>query len=261
MPNITSRRAAAAALLIGAGLVQAPEARAGGVPTNLPIGENLPDTHFRLTGPTDVAEFKLNATAGKDLFVGLQTWYELRMEILDPNGKLLKTFDANGEEDFPVEEGVELHPLVSGSYKVRVAGQPGGYVKYPYEDPTVWAYPDCRGGPATKCAIAPGKTAAATFAGSNDDDAYVVKAPAGKRYTATLHVDSPYPYSAHFNLVDGQGEVLASQDTGLGPARRNTATLKFVLPGSGGPFILQARPAPNPSHNLRSRFTVSLAQQ
>jgi hypothetical protein len=215
MPNITPRRAAAAALLIAAGLALAPEARAGGAPVVLKIGDNVPETHFRLTGPTDVAEFKLKATAGSDLFVGLQTWYYLRMEILDPNGKLLKTFDADGEEDFPVEGGVELHPLVSGSYTVRVAGN-GYNIQYPYSEPTVWAYLDCRGGPATRCAIAPGKTAAATFAGSNDDDAYVIKAPAGKRYTATLRVDSPYPYSAHFDLVDGRGEVVASQDTGLG---------------------------------------------
>ena len=50
MPNITPRRAAAAALLIGAGLTLAPEARAAGVPANLQVGEDVPDTEFQLTG-------------------------------------------------------------------------------------------------------------------------------------------------------------------------------------------------------------------
>ena len=67
MPNITPRRAAAAALLIAAGLALAPEARAGGVPVTLPIVDNSPGTNFTLNGSADVAQFKINATAGKDL--------------------------------------------------------------------------------------------------------------------------------------------------------------------------------------------------
>jgi hypothetical protein len=195
--------------------------------------------------------------------VGLWTWYELRMEILDPNGKLLKTFDANGEEDFPVQEGVELHPLVTGSYTVRVAGQPGGDVRYPYTEPTVWAYPDCRGGPATKCAIAPGQTAKATLGGANDDDAYVLKATPGKRYIANLEVanDNESLYFTDLNLVDGQGEVVQTKMTGAHADRRNKATMKFVVPASGGPFYLQIQPRPSPSNAYRGSFMLNLQQQ
>src|SRR3954451_12859218 len=184
MPNITPRRAAAAALLIAVGLALAPEAQAAGVPVTLPIVDNSPGTNFTLSGPTDVAQFKINATAGQDLFVGLQTWYNLRMQVLDPNGKLLRRFDSNGYQDTPVEEGVEVHARVGGTYTVRVTG--GEYIQYPYTEPTIWAFPDCRGGPATKCAVAPGQTAKASFGGSNDDDAYALKATPGKRYTRAI---------------------------------------------------------------------------
>src|SRR3954452_5620335 len=261
LPKITPRRAVAAALLIGAGLALAPEARAAGVPVTLKIGDNVPETHFRLTGPTDVAQFTLKAAAGQDLFVGLQTWYNLRMQVLDPNGKLLRTFDANGYQDTPVEEGVEVHARVGGTYTVRVTG--GDYIKYPYTDPTIWAYPDCRGGPATKCAIAPGQTAKATFGGSNDDDAYALKATPGTRYTATLQVadrDNTL-YFSDLKLVDGKGEVVQTQATGAGSAKRNKAVMKFVLPASGGPFFLQANPHPASSYNYRGTFTLSLQQQ
>ena len=169
MPNITPRRAAAAALLIGAGLALAPEARAAGVPVQLNVVDNAPGTGFTLTGPTDVAQFTFKAAAGQDLFLGLGRWYDLRVEVLDPSGKPFKTYDAgNGSSDL-TEEGVELHARLGGTYTVRVTG--GEDVEYPYADPTIWVYPDCRGGPATKCAIAPGQTAKATFGGSNDDDA------------------------------------------------------------------------------------------
>ena len=232
------------------------------MPTNLEVGENAPDTEFQLSGPADVAEFKLKATAGVDLFVGIGTFQELDLKLFDPNGKLLKSFFAAGGIDTPVEEGVELHPTVSGTYTVRVAGDPNGAVNYP-TDGAVWAYPDCRGGPATKCTIAPGNTKRASLAGSNDDDAYAIKAPAGRRYTATLQVanrDNTL-YFTDLNLVDGKGGVVASQLTGAGAARRNKATLNFVLPSTGGPFYLQVHPRPASSFNLRGSFTLSLQQQ
>jgi hypothetical protein len=186
------------------------------------------------------------------------------MQVLDPNGKLVGTYDANGYQDTPVEEGVEVHARVGGSYTVRVTG--GDYIEYPYTEPTIWALPDCRGGPATKCAIAPGQTAKATFGGSNDDDAYVVKATPGKRYVATLQVAAfPPPnniiYFSDLKLVDGKGEVVQTQGTGAGSAKRNKAVMKFVMPASGGPFYLQAHPHPASSYNYRGTFTLSLQQQ
>src|SRR4051794_10110763 len=258
MPNITSRRAAAAALLIAAGLALAPEAQAAGVPVTLKIVDNATGTNFTLSGPTDVAQFKINATADQDLFVGLQRWYDLRLEILDPNGKPFKTYDAPAGSSDLTEEGVELHPRVGGTYTLRVTG--GDYIQYPYTDPKIWVYPDCRGGPATKCAIAPGQTAKATFGGSNDDDAYVVKAPAGKRYTATLQVADRDEtlYFSDLKLIDGQGEEVQTAATGAGPAKRNKAIMKFVLPASGGPFYLQPHPRQATSYNYRGTFTLTL---
>jgi hypothetical protein len=261
LPNITPRRTATAALLIAAGLTQAPEARAAGVPVQLKVVDNAKGTGFSLSGPTDVAQFTFKAAAGQDLFLGLERWYDLQAEILDPSGKPFKTYDAAAGSSDLTEEGVELHPRVGGTYTVRVRG--GDYIQYPYTDPTIWVYPDCRGGPATKCAIAPGQTAKATFGGSNDDDAYVVKAPAGKRYTATLQVANRDEtlYFSEIRLVDGKGEVVQSQLTGAGPAKRNKAIMKFVLPASGGPFFLQANPHPASSYNYRGTFTLSLQQQ
>ena len=96
MPNITPRRAAAAALLIAAGLALAPEARAAGVPVTLPIVDNSPGTNFTLSGPTDVAQFKINATTGKDLFVGLETFTYLKLDVFDPNGKLVRSYPIYG---------------------------------------------------------------------------------------------------------------------------------------------------------------------
>jgi hypothetical protein len=253
--------AATAALLVGACLTLSPEARAGSVPVTLPIGNDTPDTHFTLLGPTDVAEFRLNATAGQDLFVGLQTWSDLRMQVLDPSGKLVRTFDADGSKADSIEEGAEVHPLVSGAYAVRVAGQPDGFIEYPSTESTISAYLDCRGGPATKCAIAPGQTANATFGGSNDDDAYVIKGTtAGKRYAATIQVSNDFLYGTDLRLVDRDGKVLQSVATGNHAERRNNATLKFVLP-KGGPFYLQEHPHPSASFNLRATFTLSLKQQ
>ena len=224
MPNITPRRAAAAALLIAAGLALAPEARAAGVPVTLPIVDNSPGTNFTLSGPTDVAQFKINATAGKDLFVGVDTYTYLNLEVFDPNGKLVRSYPIYGNTDDTAEEGVELHPTVSGTYTARVAGNSDGSVGYP-TDASIWVYPDCRGGPATKCAIAPGQTAKATLGGSNDDDAYVVKAPAGKRYVATLQVanrDETLYFSApQAGRRQGRGRA----DRGSrGPARRPGGT-------------------------------------
>ena len=262
MPNITPRRAAAAALLIATGLALAPEARAGGVPVTLPIVDNSPGTNFTLSGPTDVAQFKINATAGKDLFVGVDTYTYLNLEVFDPNGKLVRSYPINGNTDDTAEEGVELHPTVTGTYTARVAGDSDGSIGYP-TDASIWVYPDCRGGPATKCAIAPGQTAKASLGGSNDDDAYVVKATAGKRYIANLEVANRDEtlYFSQLNLVDGKGEVVQTVLTGAHADRRNKATMKFVLPASDGPFYLQVEPTPASAYKFRGTFTLSLQQQ
>ena len=261
MPNITPRRAAAAALLIGAGLTLAPEARAAGVPANLQVGEDVPDTEFQLSGPADVAEFKLKLTAGTDIFVGIETYALLDLKVFDQNGKPLKSYVVHGSgAEAGAEEGVEVHPTVNGTYTVRVSGDPQNLASYP-TDVVIWAYPDCRGGPATRCTIAPNKTMSASFGGSNDDDAYVIKgATAGKRYAATIQVSDDFLYGTDLRLVDRNGKVLQSVTTGNHAERRNNATLKFVLP-KGGPFYLQEHPHPTTSFNLRTTFTLSLKQQ
>ena len=150
---------------------------------------------------------------------------------------------------------------MSGTYTARVSSNRTAR-KVPHRRP-IWVYPDCRGGPATKCAIAPGQTAKASLGGSNDDDAYVVKATAGKRYVANLEVanrDGPST-SAELNLVDGKGEVVQTVLTGAHADQRNKATMKFVLPASDGPFYLQAQPPPATAYNYRGTFTLSLQQQ
>jgi hypothetical protein len=43
--------------------------------------------------------------------------------------------------------------------------------------------------------------------------------------------------------------------------RRNKASLKLVLPASGGPFYLQVEPAPASAYKYRGTFTLSLQQQ
>ena len=230
---------------------------AAGPPIEIPVGEDKPDAKFQLTGPADVQELKVKAVAGSDLFLGLGTYDELHAQVFDPHGKLIKSFDSYARSDASGEQGAELHPLVSGYYTLRVKGST--YADSYPQDSWAWAYPDCRGGPATACTIAPGKTREASFAGSNDDDAYVIKVTPGRRYVATLRIAGTY--YAVFSLVDGKGRTIASQGTGLGPQRRFTATLKFVLPKTGGgPFLLRASPTDRADRG-RGRFTLSLVQQ
>ena len=249
-------------LLVAAGLAFAPEARAAGVPVSLPIGEKTPDTQFQLSGPADVAEFKIKLAAGTDIFVGIETYERLDLKVFDQNGKLLKSHVVTGNTDASPQEGVEVHPTVTGTYTVRVSGDPQGSVDYP-TDVAIWAYPGCRGGPATGCTIAPGNTKSASFAGWNDDDAYAIKgATAGRGYAATVQVTTPgdYLYGTDLRLVDGSGKVLQSVTTGNSAERRNNATLKFVLP-KGGPFYLQEHPHPISSFEIRATYTLSLKQQ
>jgi len=152
--------------------------------------------------------------------------------------------------------GAELHPKGDGCFNIRVT--PSTFdPSQPFPiDSTAWFWPDCRGGPATRCTIAAGKTKAGTWGGDNDGDSFAIEAPGGRRYAVTLTITSGQA-AAILSVLDGAGNVIVSRKTGTGPQSRFTRTLKFTLPASGGPFYVNAR-ATEQGHAGRGTYDLTL---
>ena len=152
--------------------------------------------------------------------------------------------------------GAELHPKGDGCFNIRVTPSPNDASQYFPINSSVWFWPDCRGGPATRCTIAAGKTKAGTWGGDNDGDSFAIEAPGGRRYAVTLTITSGQA-AAILSVLDGSGNVIASRKTGTGSQSRLTRTLKFALPASGGPFYVKAQATPQ-GHAGRGTYDLTL---
>ena len=243
-----------AAAALGLTLTTMSAAYAGGPPLTLRFGTNKPDTQFTLTGPSDHQDLKACAQPGQDAFVGMVSDGTVEASVTDPQGRPLTTFAAVGEDSNG--HGAELHPKTQGCFTVHVTPDPitpGS--AFPLTT-TAWFWPDCRGGPATRCTIDAGQTENGTWGGDNDGDGFRILAPAGKRYAVTLTIPGGQA-AAILSVVDAAGDVIVSRKTGTGPHSRLTRTLKFTLPTSGGPFFAKAE-ATGQGHAGRGTYTLTL---
>ena len=156
----------------------ATSAYAGGTPINIPFGTTQPDTHFQLTGPSDFQDLKACSPQEQDAYVGMVSQGIVDAVITDAAGRQTGKFSAVSDDTEGT--GAELHPKGDGCFNIRVTPS----THYPSQhfpiNSSVWFWPDCRGGPATRCTIAAGKTKAGTWGGDNDGDSFVIEAPAGK---------------------------------------------------------------------------------
>src|SRR4051794_38571221 len=205
------------------------EVRAGGPPLDVPLltpnpdlqGQVPTDTTFSIVGPDDYQDLKFTAAAGMDYWVGIGTDWTGHMQAFDPAGNLFASGEFFGAGDADEEQGgFELHAQAAGAYTVRV-WLDGDYPASGY----AWFWPDCRGGPATRCTIAPGKAQVGSWGDTWEDDSFVIKAPPG-RYAATLTITSGQ-YLARLQLLNGRGQVLLQKQTGLAGTNRFTRTVPF----------------------------------
>jgi hypothetical protein len=231
----------------------ATSAYAGGTPINIPFGTTQPDTHFQLTGPSDFQDLKACSPQEQDAYVGMVSQGIVDAVITDAAGRQTGKFSAVSDDTEGT--GAELHPKGNGCFNIRVTPSPNDASQYFPINSSVWFWPDCRGGPATRCTIAAGKTKAGTWGGDNDGDSFVIEAPAG-RYAVTLTITSGQA-AAILSVLDGSGNVIVSRKTGTGPQSRLTRTLKFALPVSGGPFYVNAE-ATGQDHAGRGTYDLTL---
>ena len=242
------------AVAFGLTLTTMSAAYAGGPPLTLPFGTDKPDTRFELTGPGDHQDLEACPQPGRDAFVGMNTEETVDAAVTDPQGRPVTTFRVDVEENNGT--GAELHPKTQGCFTVRVTPDPVTPVSAFPLTTTAWFWPDCRGGPATRCTIDAGQTENGTWGGDNDGDGFRILAPAGKRYAVTLTITSGQA-AAILSVVDAAGDAIVSRKTGTGPDSRLTRTLKFTLPASGGPFFAKAE-ATQQGHAGRGTYTLAL---
>src|SRR4051794_5254451 len=229
-------------------------AYAGGPPLTLQLGTDKPDTRFTLTGQSDHQGLKACAQPGQDAFVGMVSDGTVEAAVTDPQGRPVTTFAAVGEDSDG--HGAELHPKTRGCFTVRVTPDPATPGSAFPLTTTAWFWPDCRGGPATRCTIDAGQTENGTWGGDNDGDGFRILAPAGKRYAVTLTITGGQA-AAILSVVDAAGDAIVSRKTGTGPHSRLTRTLKFTLPTSGGPFFAKAE-ATQQGHAGRGPYPPAL---
>lgn len=194
-------------------------AHADSAPVEIQAGDGTPAAGYDLYGAPGVAQFFFKTVYGADYAVAIG--YDLgnsTAQLFAPDGALLGTFGADMYEG---DASIELHNATGGYYTLKVTSDDAG---------SVWVWTDCRGGPATRCTIAPGKTKAGTVASHVDQDTFLIKAPAGRTYTAS--VSSPDGAATILDVVSKKGRVLISR-------RGLSSTLRFKLPTSGGPYFLR----------------------
>jgi hypothetical protein len=247
LPITTLRRAAAAALLVGAGLALAPEARAGGPPIFVPFGNKRDAT---LTGPADFQDFTINAEVGVDGWIGLTDDFDGGVATLvGRDGRPAGTARTSADPGGPQEKGFEFRPTVNGPWTVHVSpnNQTGSGV-FPQTVGLEWV-PDCRGDALTRCTIAPGKTKPANLGGANDNDAFTVKAKPGRRYVAHLEASD----GVGLEVVDGKGRVVKSRRV-----RGGVADQPFLLPRAGGPYRVVVVGMGPVNHSTGSPYVLTL---
>lgn len=194
-------------------------ADAGGVPAEIQAGDGTPAAGYDLYGAPGVTQFSFRTVYGADYAVAIG--YDLgssTAQLFAPDGALLGTFGADMYEG---DASIELHGATGGYYTIKVASDDGG---------SVWVWTDCRGGPGTRCTIAPGKTKTGTVASHVDQDTFLIKAPAGGTYTAS--VGSPDGAATILDVVSKSGRIIASR-------RGLSSSFRFELPTSGGPYFLR----------------------
>jgi hypothetical protein len=194
-------------------------ASSAGAPVEIQAGDGTPAVSYDLYGAPGTAQFFFKTVPGADYAVGIG--YSLgnsTAQLFAPNGSVLGTF---GDNMYEGDASIELHGASGGYYTLKVTSDDEG---------SVWVWTDCRGGPATKCTIAPGKTKAGTVASHVDQDTFLIKAPAGRIYTASA--GSPDGAATILDVVSKTGRILVSR-------RGLSSSFRFKLPLSGGPYFLR----------------------
>lgn len=104
-----------------------------------------------------------------------------------------------------------------------------------------------------------GKSVDSAIAGEDDGDSFLIKAPGGDRYLASLY--TPDASQLGFALVDAHGTKLEKHFTNRGaPPLHGHATFKFTLPAASGPYFPKAI-GTGASHSGRGHCTLGLARQ
>jgi hypothetical protein len=163
MRRITPHRAAAAALLVGAGLAQAPEARAA--------QDYVADVHTDASQPQDTQNVPLSA--GQDYILGVNGTAG-DVYLRDPQGKVVAHLPATHTLSYTFRAAYTASYQLSAKSGRTSSGDVG----------IVWGdlYTDCRADAKTLCTLKPNIGKLGYISDPADYDWYKVQLKKGQRY-------------------------------------------------------------------------------